>query len=73
MPSTKLTPVGRRALVLRALSGESVAKLAKEYGVARSWAYVLLEDAKTDSKTKTAEAYEEWQFRRKVEELAGCN
>lgn len=62
MPRSKLTPGERRALILRAVAGESPSKLAKEYDVARSWVYALKEEAENNYKTKTREAHDEWVF-----------
>jgi transposase-like protein len=69
MTHAKLTPAQRRSLVLAALSGVPAMQLAKEYGVARSWVYALIEEAKTDPAGKVTEAYEETDFRRRVQEL----
>lgn len=62
MPKEKLTPDQRRALTLRALSGESPSLLAQEYGVARSWVYALKEEAKENFKENTREVHDEWIF-----------
>jgi hypothetical protein len=62
----KLTPDQRRSLVLAALSGVPAMQLAKEYGVARSWVYALIEEAKTDPHGKLRDAHEEVKFRMRV-------
>ena len=69
MPREKLTPTERRQIVLDALSSENKVKLAKQYGVARSWLYALLEEATSDPQSKLAEAKEEHEFRQKVAEI----
>jgi len=66
MPKEKLTPSDRRALVLRALDGESPSALSKEYGVARSWVYVLVDEARGYAEKQLKEAEAELEFRRRV-------
>jgi len=66
MPKEKLTPSDRRALVLRALGGESPSTLAREYDVARSWIYVLADEAKGYAEKQLKEAEAELEFRRRV-------
>ena len=44
-------------------------QLANEYGVARSWVYVLLEEARTDPEARLEEAEREVAFRKEVLEI----
>lgn len=63
MPKRALTdPEGRRELILAALAGEPVTKLAAEYGVSRQLVWRLKDEA-----TKTYE--EELAFWRRVKNL----
>ncbi|PLS84243.1 MAG: hypothetical protein CYG60_18965 [Actinobacteria bacterium] len=66
-----LTETERRRMTLAALSGVPVLQLAKEYGVARSWIYALVEEAKADPVGAIQKAEWELEYRRRVVELLG--
>ena len=56
MPDEKLTLEERREMILAFLRGESATKLAKQYGVSRSWVYAAAAAAKSEARTE----YEFW-------------
>ncbi len=65
--SAKLTNDQRRAMVLSALRREgTVQEIANRYGVARSWLYVLMDEARDDPSGRLDEAEREAAFRRAV-------
>jgi transposase-like protein len=68
-PTKKLTNEERRRLTLAALRGVSVAKLTREYGVNRSYAYLLMNEAKADPDATYEEARREAAFRKEVRDL----
>lgn len=69
VPKEKLTPTERRELTLRALGGESVTALAREYEVSRAWIYVLLEEIRGQRREKLREVEEEAAFLRRAGEI----
>lgn len=69
MSSTKLTPKDRREVVLRALQGESITALSREFDVARSWIYHMIDEAKANAAAAYADAQDDIEFRRQVLEL----
>lgn len=71
VPRTKLTPSERRSLVLEALEGANKLRLAERYDIARSWLYVLLDEARNNPEGKLQEAEAEAEFRRRVKVLLG--
>jgi DNA-directed RNA polymerase specialized sigma24 family protein len=56
----------RRALILRAIAGESEENLSEEYGVGPSWIRALVEEAKRDPYRKLNEANREYLFRKEL-------
>lgn len=69
MSPTKLTPKDRRQIVLRALRGESPLALSREYDVARSWIYYMIDEAKANADSAYTDAQDDLEFRRQVLEL----
>jgi hypothetical protein len=66
----KLTDERRREIALRAASGESPMSLAREYGIARSWVYELLNDAVENYTAKLTKAKKELEYREQAAKLA---
>ena len=70
--SSKLTPDERRAVVMAALEpNANISEIARRYSVSRSRIYQLLEDALLDPREQLREAAREFEFRKRVKELAG--
>lgn len=63
MSKNKLTVWQRRSLILRRLSGESLAELSHEYGIARANVWELTDTAVKNAEEKERLALEEWIFR----------
>lgn len=69
VPKEKLTPDERRILTLRALDGEPVSALAREFDVSRAWIYVLLEDVRNHHEEKLREIEREGEFLRQARKI----
>ncbi len=54
---------------MRGLRGESVTELRKEYGVARSYVYALMEEAKQDREYQMNEALNELYFQVEIDAI----
>lgn len=69
MPPTKLSALERLRLLERALQGENVEALAREYDVSRSLIYKLMDEARNDPDGWLAEA----ETRLKIHKLISRN
>lgn len=61
-PKEKLTEAERREIILKGIRGESVTELSKLYGVARSWIYVLIDDARKNAEAHRMQAGDDFDF-----------
>lgn len=69
MPRTSLSLVQRREMTLRALRGENMAALGREYGVDRRTVEYHRRSATAGARERYEEAVEEMEYRRRVLEL----
>lgn len=69
MSNAKLDPSARREMLLRALAGESVLRLSREYSVARTAIYEGMERARRHPEHDLEEAEAEVVYWRRVNEL----
>lgn len=72
-PRRSLTLAQRREITLRALRGENMAALGREYGVDRRTVEFHRRSARAGAQERYEEAVEEIEYRRRVLELLeGC-
>lgn len=69
MPASITTRRQRRQMVLRALRGESMAALGREYGLDRRTVQMHVSRAVAEAEERREEAREELEYRREVEGL----